>query len=323
MEEAAQRLEDSEVLWELATEADDGSSMTEVHAEIRAVSGVLEELELDALYFGEFDQNPAILSVNVGAGGVDAQDWAEMLVRMYQRYLVKLDMDVTVDEYTEGEEAGIKSATLTVRGEQAYGTLEGERGVHRLVRISPFDANSRRHTSFAGVDVVPEVIDDTETIEIREEDLRIDTYRSQGAGGQHVNKTDSAVRITHLPTNLVVQCQNQRSQHQNKARAMAILRSQLADKARREQEKQLEEIRGKQDIASWGSQIRSYVMQPYQLVKDLRTGMEMGNVQGVLNGDLDGFTQAFLRWRRAEYENRQRPLSAVGVRQDSTLGKSE
>jgi peptide chain release factor 2 len=253
------------------------------------------------LFYDEHDEQAAILSVHAGAGGVDAQDWAEMMVRMYQRFLTDAGFAVTVEEVTEGDEAGIKSATLTVKGDHAYGTMESERGVHRLVRISPFDANSRRHTSFAGVDVVPD-LGDAADIEIDEDDLRIDTYRSQGAGGQHVNTTDSAVRITHLPTGVVVQCQNERSQLQNKARAMAILKARLAERARLERLEHLDEIRGEQGEAAWGRQVRSYVLQPYQMVKDLRTDHEVGNVQGVLDGDLRGFVEAYLRWRRSRFE---------------------
>ena len=263
----------------------------------------LDRLELESLFFDEYDDADAILSVHAGAGGVDAQDWAEMMARMYQRFLSDSGFSVTVEEVTEGDEAGIKSATFTVKGDRAYGTLESERGVHRLVRISPFDANSRRHTSFAGVDVVPDLVDEPD-IEINEEELRIDTYRSQGAGGQHVNTTDSAVRITHLPSGIVVQCQNERSQLQNKARAMAMLKARLAERARLERQEHLDEIRGEKGEAAWGRQVRSYVLQPYQMAKDLRTDYEVGNVQGVLDGDLTGFVEAYLKWRRAEHEKR-------------------
>lgn len=295
------QIEDAEVLAELAAEVGDDESRREAVDQLRDVSDSLDELELESLFFDEYDDADAILSVHAGAGGVDAQDWAEMLARMYQRYLGNSGFSVTVEEVTEGEEAGIKSATFTVRGDHAYGTLESERGVHRLVRISPFDANARRHTSFAGVDVVPEMGEEAD-VEINDEDLRIDTYRSQGAGGQHVNTTDSAVRITHIPTGIVVQCQNERSQLQNKARAMAMLKSKLAERARLEREAHLDEIRGEQGEAAWGRQVRSYVLQPYQMVKDLRTGHEVGNVQGVLDGDLAGFVEAYLRWRRSEFE---------------------
>jgi peptide chain release factor 2 len=295
------RIEDAEVLLELADEAGDDDSRKEAIGLLGQADSALDELELESLFFDEYDEADAILSVHAGAGGVDAQDWAEMMARMYQRYLTDAGFSVTVEEVTEGEEAGIKSATMTVKGDRAYGTLESERGVHRLVRISPFDANSRRHTSFAGVDVVPDLGEDAD-VEINEEELRIDTYRSQGAGGQHVNTTDSAVRITHLPSGIVVQCQNERSQLQNKARAMAMLKARLAERARLERQEHLAEIRGEKGEAAWGRQVRSYVLQPYQMVKDLRTDHEVGNVQGVLDGDLQGFVEAYLRWRRSEYE---------------------
>ncbi len=301
VESLSSEIEDAEVLIELALEAGDDESRREGIDQLRTVSRVLDQLELESLFFDEYDDADAILSVHAGAGGVDAQDWAEMLARMYQRYLADAGFAVTVEEVTEGDEAGIKSATFTVKGDRAYGTLESERGVHRLVRISPFDANARRHTSFAGVDVVPDMGEQAD-VEINEDELRIDTYRSQGAGGQHVNTTDSAVRITHLPTGTVVQCQNERSQLQNKARAMAMLKAKLAERARLEREAHLNEIRGEQGEAAWGRQVRSYVLQPYQMVKDLRTDHEVGNVQGVLDGDIDGFIEAYLRWRRAEHE---------------------
>jgi peptide chain release factor 2 len=295
------KIDDAEVLLELAAEAEDDASRKEALGELSEVSRQLDALELESLYFDEYDEADAILSVHAGAGGVDAQDWAEMMARMYQRFLTDAGFTFTVEEVTEGEEAGIKSATFTVKGDRAYGTLESERGVHRLVRISPFDSNARRQTSFAGVDVVP-FLGDEAKVEINEDDLRIDTYRSQGAGGQHVNTTDSAVRITHLPTGLVVQCQNERSQLQNKARAMTILQARLAERARQERLAHLDSIRGEQGEAGWGRQIRSYVMQPYQMVKDLRTDYEVGNIQGVLDGDLMGFVEAYLRFRRANHE---------------------
>ncbi len=299
----ARQIEDAEVLIELAAEADDDEAREEAIELLRGAAGSLDDLELESLFFDEYDDADAIVSVHAGAGGVDAQDWAEMMARMYQRFLTDSGFSVTVEEVTEGDEAGIKSATFTVKGDRAYGTLESERGVHRLVRISPFDANARRHTSFAGVDVVPDLGDQAD-VEINEEELRIDTYRSQGAGGQHVNTTDSAVRITHLPSGVVVQCQNERSQLQNKARAMAMLKARLAERARLERLAHLEEIRGEQGEAAWGRQVRSYVLQPYQMVKDLRTDHEVGNVQGVLDGDLKGFVEAYLRWRRAQHETR-------------------
>jgi peptide chain release factor 2 len=295
-----QSLDDAELLVEFGDE----DSMTEAEEALAKVAGELNRLELESLYFGEYDDLPAILTVYAGAGGVDAQDWADMLLRMYERYLTGKGYSVTRDEYSEGEEAGIKSATITVRGDRAYGNLEGERGTHRLVRISPFDSQARRHTAFAGVDVVPDMGDQDIQIDVNPDDLRIDTYRSQGAGGQHVNTTDSAVRITHLPTGLVASCQNQRSQLQNRERAMQTLKAKLLVLAKEEQAAQLDEIRGENVEAGWGRQIRSYVLQPYQMVKDLRTDVELGNVDAVLDGDLDALVEGYLRWRRAEHERR-------------------
>ena len=290
--------------------ADEGGAgadeaLAEASAELRIAESVLGEMESSSLYFGEHDDYPAILSVHAGAGGVDAQDWAEMLMRMYQRYLSDQGYRCDLIQIAPGEEAGIKSATLTVSGERAYGNLESERGVHRLVRISPFNAQSRRHTSFAGVDVSPEMGKESK-IQINDDDLRIDTYRSTGAGGQHVNTTDTAVRITHLPTGVVVQCQNERSQLQNRSRAMDILRSRLAELSRRERQAELDAIRGEQGEAGWGRQIRSYVLQPFQLCKDIRTGLEIGDVQRVLNGDIGPLVESYLQWRRANHERRSR-----------------
>ena len=309
VERLERSLEDAGVLFDLAAEEDDRSARSEAERELAALDAELGVLERESLFFGEYDDRTAIVSVHAGAGGVDAQDWAEMLLRMYLRYLENTGYGVEIDDVQPGDEAGIKSATLTVRGDYAYGTLEGERGVHRLVRISPFDSASRRHTSFAGVDVIPEV--EAEDVEIDPDDLRIDTYRAQGAGGQHVNKSDTAVRITHLPTNIVVTCQAERSQLQNRTRAMALLRARLAEQARRERAEKIEELRGEQDEAAWGRQIRSYVLQPYQMVKDLRTDVEVGNVQGVLDGDLAGFVDAYLAWRRRRLEGGGSP-SGVG-----------
>ena len=288
------------MLLELADEEDDAAARSDVVAELTGLDAELADLERESLYFGEYDEHPAILSVHAGAGGVDAQDWAEMLLRMYLRFLERHGLEAELDEVQPGDEAGIKSATITVRGDHPYGSLEGERGVHRLVRISPFDAAARRHTSFAGVDVIPET--EVEEVEIDPDDLRIETFRSQGAGGQHVNVTDSAVRITHLPTGIVVGCQAERSQLQNRNRAMALLGARLAEVARQQQREQLDEIRGEQTEAGWGRQIRSYVMQPYQMVKDLRTDLEVGNVQGVLDGDLEKFVDSYLGWRREQAE---------------------
>ncbi len=303
----AERLEDAEVLLGLAEEGgvEADEAVAEASEELRMAEAVLADLELSSLYFGEYDDHPAILSVHAGAGGVDAQDWAEMLLRMYQRYLSDQGYRWQLVQITPGEEAGLKSATLTVTGERAYGNLESERGVHRLVRISPFDAQNRRHTSFAGVDVAPEMGEGA-AVEINDEDLRIDTYRSTGAGGQHVNTTDSAVRITHLPTGVVVQCQNERSQLQNRSRAMDILRSRLAELSRRERQAELDAIRGEQDEAGWGRQIRSYVLQPFQLCKDVRTGLEIGDVHRVLDGDIGRLVESYLQWRRARHERRSR-----------------
>jgi peptide chain release factor 2 len=295
-DELVQSVDDAEVLEQLAAEESDEAVAADAAAEIEAIAKRMEALERDGLFSGEYDDEPAIFSIHAGAGGVDAQDWAEMMLRMYLRFLERTGFEVELDEVLPGDEAGIKSATLTVRGDHAYGNLEGERGVHRLVRISPFDAASRRHTSFAAVDVIPEV--EIAEIEINPEDLRVETFRSQGAGGQHVNVTDSAVRITHIPTGIVVSCQAERSQMQNRVRAMELLASRLAERARQEAREEIDDIRGDQGEAAWGRQLRSYVLQPYQMVKDLRTDVEVGNVQGVLDGDLQKFVDAYLQWRR-------------------------
>ncbi len=291
-------LDDAEVLIELAVEEDDPSGLDDAVAELQATETTLSRLERETLFFGKYDDSTAIVSVHAGAGGVDAQDWADMLFRMYLRYVERTDLSFEVDEYMVGDEAGIKSATLTVKGDHAYGIFESERGVHRLVRISPFDSNARRHTAFAGVDVIPEV--DIKEVEINPDDLRVDTYRASGAGGQHINKTDSAVRLTHLPTGVVVSCQAERSQTQNRARAMQLLAARLAERARADQQEQVDAIRGDQTEAGWGRQIRSYVLQPYQMVKDLRTGHEIGNISGVLDGDLDSLVDSYLQWRREQ-----------------------
>ncbi len=291
-------IDDVDILLEMAVDEGDKESLAEVQAELESITADLAKLERESLFFGDYDDRPAILSISAGAGGVDAQDWAEMMLRMYTRYLERSSMSFNVDEYQEGEEAGIKSVTLTITGDNAYGTFESERGTHRLVRISPFDSNARRHTAFAGVDVIPEV--DVEEFEIEAEDLRIDTYRASGAGGQHINKTDSAVRITHLPTGIVVSCQAERSQMQNKVRAMQLLAARLAERARQDQMAEVAAIRGDQTEAGWGRQIRSYVLQPYQMVKDLRTNYEIGNISAVLDGDIDGLIDSYLHWRRSE-----------------------
>jgi peptide chain release factor 2 len=291
-------------LLELTDEsAGEGSGDASLDAElvemVDALGTRLGALELQSLFSGEYDELDAVCEVHAGAGGTDAQDWTEVLLRMYQRWAERRGFTVEVDEATEGQEAGLLSATFIVRGRFAYGLLAAERGVHRLVRMSPFDSQHRRQTSFASFDVVPFLDDVSDEVDIDEKDLRIDTYRSSGAGGQHVNKTDSAVRLTHLPTGLVVSCQNERSQHQNKARAMQILAAKLADRARAERRAELDKERGVRTENAWGNQIRSYVMAPYQLVKDLRTNEETGNVDAVLDGDLDAFMEAELRRQRS------------------------
>jgi peptide chain release factor 2 len=288
------RLTDAEELLELAEE--DEELVGEVREELGRIEKALEEQEIARLFSGEYDEGAAILTINSGAGGVDSQDWAEMLARMYRRWAERRGYDIETIEYTLGEEAGIKSATYAITGEYAFGLLSAERGVHRLVRISPFDASSRRHTSFASVAVAP-VVDDTVSVEIDEKDLKIDTYRASGAGGQHVNKTDSAVRITHLPTGIVVQCQNERSQHQNREMAMRVLRARLFELEREKREKELAALEGERAEIEWGSQIRSYVLHPYKLVKDHRTGVETTDIDKVLDGDLDDFMYAYLKSR--------------------------
>jgi peptide chain release factor 2 len=265
----------------------------QVEEQLAPLRDEVAKLQEDALFTGEYDAGDAVLSINAGTGGTDAQDWAEMLLRMYLRWSADRGYDTELIEASPGEEAGIKSATATMKGENAYGVLKAERGVHRLVRLSPFDAAHRRHTAFAQVVVAPLLPDDG-AVEIDENDLRIDTYRASGAGGQHVNKTDSAVRITHLPTGIVVQCQNERSQASNKQTALRILRSRLAELQEEQREAELARERGAAQDIGFGSQIRSYVLHPYQLVKDHRTDFEVGNTQGVLDGDIDGFIRAYL-----------------------------
>jgi peptide chain release factor 2 len=297
-------LGDAEVLFELVDESarsgePDASLDTELIASIGSLVARTEALELRSLFTGEHDERDAIGELHAGAGGTDAQDWTEMLLRMYSRWAERRGFEVEVDEVTEGQEAGLLSATFIVKGRFAYGLLRAERGVHRLVRMSPFDSQHRRQTSFASLDVTP-FLEEVADVEIDEKDLRVDTYRSSGAGGQHVNKTDSAVRITHLPTGIVVSCQNERSQHQNRARAMQILANKLAERAREERLAALEQLSGDRADNAWGSQIRSYVLAPYQLVKDLRTDVETGNVELVLDGDIDAFIEAELRRRRTD-----------------------
>ena len=290
------RLSDAEELLELSEGDED--LLGEVEEELAGVERALEEQEVARLFSGEYDEGAAILTINSGAGGVDSQDWAEMLARMYKRWAERRGYALETIEYTLGEEAGIKSATYSISGEYAFGLLSAERGVHRLVRISPFDAGGRRHTSFASVAVAP-VVGDTAEVEIDEKDLKVDTYRASGAGGQHVNKTDSAVRITHLPTGTVVQCQNERSQHQNREVAMRVLRSRLFELERERRERELAAVEGERADIEWGSQIRSYVLHPYKMVKDHRTGEETANVDRVLDGDIDAFIYAYLKSRAA------------------------
>ena len=286
-------LEEAELLLSLAEEEGDDESAKESEAKVAEVEAALRALEVKRMLSGEMDTHNAIVSINPGAGGTEAQDWAEMLLRMYLRWAEKRGLDTEIIEYTAGDEAGLKSVTFTLTGEYAFGYMKAEVGVHRLVRISPYDAAKRRHTSFSSVIVYPEITEDIE-VEVNESDLRIDTYRASGAGGQHVNKTDSAVRLTHEPTGIVVQCQNQRSQHKNKATAMKILKARLYELKRKEEEEKLGDMhKDKKDIA-WGSQIRSYVMQPYRMIKDHRTGIEVGDVDRIMNGDLDGFIEGYL-----------------------------
>jgi peptide chain release factor 2 len=292
------RVDDAETLFDLAREEGDDSFEPEIDQAIRGLDADLGELELRALFTGEYDDNGAICEIQSGEGGADAQDWANMILRMFLRWSEKRGFDVELDEVSPGSEAGISSATFLVNGRHAYGRLRSEHGVHRLVRMSPFNAQGKRQTAFAALKVTP-FLEDVPDIDIDEKDLRIDTYRSSGAGGQHVNVTDSAVRITHLPTGVVTSCQNERSQHQNKDRAMQILRAKLAELQREEREAELSNIRGEQRSVGFGSQIRSYVTAPYQMVKDLRSGHEVGNVESVFDGDLDGFMEAYLRWERS------------------------
>jgi peptide chain release factor 2 len=292
------KLDDLMVLAELASEEDDQTVVGEIEEGVKSLARDLERLELQLLLSGEYDKNSAIVSIHPGAGGTESQDWAQMLLRMYTRYAERSGFRVEILDLLPGDEAGVKSVTLEVSGVYAYGYLSAEKGVHRLVRISPFDANARRHTSFASVDVMPSIEDDSE-VEINPADLRIDTYRSGGAGGQHVNKTDSAVRITHLPTGIVVQCQNERSQHSNRLTAMKILRARLAERRQQEQEAVMNSLRGEVQEIAFGSQIRSYVFHPYNMVKDHRTGVETGNVAAVMDGELSEFIEAYLKWKAA------------------------
>ncbi|MGQ0520737.1 MAG: peptide chain release factor 2 [Actinomycetota bacterium] len=295
------RHEDAETLYELAIQEGDDSVEPELKAAVEELGRKLDELDLRSLFTGEHDEGDAVCEIHAGEGGTDAQDWAEMMLRMYLRWAERRGFEVEVDEVTAGQEAGILSATFIIRGRYAYGLLAGERGVHRLYRISPFDAQARRQTSYAALELTPFLEDVSDEVEIDEKDLKVDTYRSSGAGGQHVNVTDSAVRLTHLPSGIVVSCQNERSQFQNKAKAMQILAAKLAERQREEHRAKLDALSGPQSAVSRaGSFIRGYVLAPYQKVKDERTEVETGNVQAVLDGDIDAFMEAYLRWRRVQ-----------------------
>ena len=290
------RLDDLSVLYDLAESEDDEDTRVEADAELTSVHKAIDELEVRTLLSGEYDARDALVTIQSQAGGVDAADWAEMLLRMYLRWAERHGYGTEVYDTSYAEEAGIKSATFAIKTPYAYGTLAGEHGTHRLVRISPFDNQSRRQTSFAGVDVVP-VVEQSDHVEIDDSDLRVDVYRSSGPGGQGVNTTDSAVRITHLPTGIVVSCQNERSQIQNRASAMTVLAAKLLERQRRDEKAEMDALRG-DGGGSWGNQIRSYVLHPYQMVKDLRTEHETGNTGAVLDGDIDGFIEAEIRWKR-------------------------
>jgi len=293
------RLEDMEVLIELGQEENDDSVVSEVTEGIGKLEKQAESFRLSMLLNGQYDANNAIIEIHPGAGGTESMDWANMLYRMYTRWCERQGYQVKVLDHLPGDVAGLKSATLHVIGENAYGYLKAERGVHRLVRISPFDASGRRHTSFASLDVMPELDDEAE-IEIDFDEIRVDTYRSSGAGGQHVNKTESAVRLTHIPSGIVVQCQNERSQTQNKETAIKILKARLLEKQEREAQEKMDKMRGEQKSIEWGSQIRSYVFHPYTMVKDHRTNAEVGNIQAVMDGDLDVFINAYLQMTAGE-----------------------
>ncbi len=292
-EESSQELDDLLVLVELGEEGEDEETLAEVRELLPGLEAKVAQMEFARMLSGEHDSSSAIFSINAGAGGTEAQDWADMLLRMYLRYCERKGYKTEITDYQPGEEAGVKGVTFTVEGEYAYGYLRAENGIHRLVRISPFDSNARRHTSFCSVFVFPELSDDIE-VEVLDKDLKVDTYRASGAGGQHVNKTDSAIRITHIPTGTVVACQNERSQHKNRATAMKQLKARLYELEVRKKEEESAAISGEKKEIGWGSQIRSYVLHPYRMVKDHRTGHESGNTDAVLGGDLDGFIESYL-----------------------------
>jgi peptide chain release factor 2 len=295
-EDLRRRLDDAQTLWDLAEEADDADSRAEVEGELAGLRKAVDELEVRTLLSGEYDSREALMTIRAEAGGVDAADFADMLMRMYLRWAERHGYQVDVLDTSYAEEAGIKSATFQIKAPYAYGTLSVEQGTHRLVRISPFDNQGRRQTSFVGVEVLP-VVEQSDHVEIPDDDIRVDVYRSSGPGGQGVNTTDSAVRITHLSTGIVVSCQNERSQIQNRASAMAVLQAKLLERRRQEEQAAMDAL--KESGNSWGNQMRSYVLHPYQMVKDLRTDYEVGNPQGVLDGDIDGFIEAGIRWRRS------------------------
>ena len=295
-EEIEREIDDVETLILMSEEESEPSLLNEAETELKRITNRLSELEVRALLSDELDKNNAIVTIHAGAGGTESCDWASMLMRMYLRWAEKKGFETEILDLQENEEAGIKSATILVKGSYAYGLLKAEHGTHRLVRISPFDSNARRHTSFCGVIVVPEIEDEVE-IEIKDDEIRIDTFRASGAGGQHVNKTDSAVRITHIPTGTVVTCQSERSQIQNRQRAMKILKARLYEIERRKREEKISQARGEHKDIAWGNQIRSYVFQPYQLVKDHRTGIETSNVSAVMDGEIDSFIEGFLKER--------------------------
>lgn len=299
--ELQSKYEDIETLIEMAEEENDAGLLPEIENELNVFKESFETLRIETLLSGEFDGNNAVINIHAGAGGTESCDWVQMLYRMYTRWAEKKGFQVEVLDYLDGDEAGIKSVTFQVNGLHAYGYMKSEKGVHRLVRISPFNAAGKRQTSFAAVDVMPE-LDDTIEVDINEDDLKIDTYRSSGAGGQHINKTSSAVRITHIPTGVVVQCQNERSQHSNKDKAMKMLMSKLYLIKQQENLERISDIRGEVTDNGWGSQIRSYVLQPYTMVKDNRTGCESGNAQAVLDGEIDPFINAYLKWINTRQE---------------------
>jgi peptide chain release factor 2 len=289
--------EEAELLLGMALEEGDSDAEKEVEETLDKLDARVDTFELKCMFSGEHDENNALLTIHAGAGGTEAQDWVDMLLRMYLRWAEEHGFKTDILDYLSGDEAGVKSVTVMVHGHYAYGLLRSEMGIHRLVRISPFDAGGRRHTSFASVFIFPE-LDDTIKVDVNEKDLRIDTYRASGAGGQHVNKTSSAVRITHLPTGIVVQCQNERSQHRNKDMAFKMLKARLYEREKEIQSKEQQELHGDKKEIGWGSQIRSYVLQPYRMVKDHRTNCEVGNVDSVLNGNLDVFIKAYLLWQQ-------------------------